>query len=282
MRRRLVPSAALMGGAALLMTLVGSAGACTLLSGVASLREVDGSSDGGATRPSEAAVDATQRDASGDTLVPIDARSDIVDSRPTDAPTDAGPMLIFDEEFEGGTLNTTTKWTASGDGVWSIEDGHGVQSRVTPSDMLYATSFGAATNYHIYSRMRSTGPFDAGLDLAPEIVFRVEPGVDASGLPANFRCNMDLSVDELLIQQTPGGSTALKGFTLPSGFDRSTPFVLDALVDGDTVTCTVTMDTLGVLASVMTSAVTVPSGSFGLKTYDTTAEYEYFRVYAVP
>jgi len=277
------------GGYALLLGLVCFAGACTLISGVASLSEVDGSSEGGPIPHSDGADDAPQRrDAEADMRVPVDAGSDIVDAHPTDArveaTTDASvdSALIFDEEFDGGVLNTTTKWTPSGDGAWSIQGGEGVQTSVTGNDMLYATAFSGATNYHIFARMRSTGPFDAGLDLAPEIVFRVQPGIDASGLPSNFRCNMDLFFDELLIQQSPGGTPATQDFTLPPDFDLSTPFVLDALVDGDSVTCTVTVDTLGVVATVTTSAVTVPSGTFGLKTYETMAEFEYVRVYAVP
>jgi hypothetical protein len=233
--------------------------ACTLISGVGSLHETDGSADGGAIALD--AGDAPHRD--GQTF-------------------DGGATLLFDEEFDGGALDTTTKWTVAGKGVWSIMGGHGVQSNPNVDTMLYAQGFTTATNYHIVARMWSTGPFDAGYDLAPEVVFRVVPSIDAGGLPEDYRCNMDLFYDQLYIQRQSGGTLGTKSFKLPMGFDLGTPFVLEAVVTGNSVTCTVTMDTLGVVATLKSTALTQLTGTFGLKTYHSSTEFQYFRVYALP
>ena len=67
---------------------------------------------------------------------------------------------------------------------------------------------------------------------------------------------------------------------LPSTFDPGTPFVLEAVVSGNTVTCTASVDGLGVVGTLTTALLGRLNGSFGLKTWDTAAEFHYFRVYA--
>jgi hypothetical protein len=187
--------------------------------------------------------------------------------------------LIFDEEFDGGSFNPN-KWTIVGDGVWSIDGGTGLQSDPNATASLaYANGFAPATNYHIVARMRSTGPFGRGNDLAPEIAFRIDPEEDGGGIPANYSCAFDLLMNQLFLQSShlPIASTP---FSLPSGFDLATPFVLDAVVTGSDVTCTVTVDGLGLLATASTNQLARLSGPFGLKTYETTAQFFYFRVYS--
>jgi hypothetical protein len=205
-----------------------------------------------------------------------------------DAARDGGPeaapdtgTLIFDEEFDGAVLDDS-KWVIAGNGKWSIEAGRGIQSNgQTLTSMIYAKEFVDAGNYHIIARMRSTGPFGEGHALAPEIAFRVTPSVDAGGIPEDYHCDFNLLMNQLILDQTtPGVSPdfAIVAASVPSDFDAGTPFVLDLLVSGTNATCTLTVDALGSMA--MTTALTLPTGSFGLKTYDTAAQFYYFRVYA--
>jgi hypothetical protein len=199
-----------------------------------------------------------------------------------DAGADAG-MLLFDEEFDGAVLDLN-KWAVAGDGVWSIDGGTGVQSNSnTTTSMIYARAFVAATDYHIVTRMRSTGPFGQGLHLAPEIAFRVDPTVDAGGIPETYRCDFDLFQSQLIFGQTAANNApdlVTADIVVPSNFDEGTPFVFDAVVSGAGVTCTVTVDNLGVVGRLSTNLLGVGMGSFGLKTYDTSAQFFYFRVYA--
>jgi hypothetical protein len=199
-----------------------------------------------------------------------------------DAATDAG-TLIFDEEFDGGALDPD-KWIVAGNGDWSIAGGVGIQSNPnTTTSMIYAAKFEAATDYHIVARMQSTGPFDEGhnLALAPEVAFRVEPGVDADGIPDSYHCDFNLLLKELILDQTtptnaPGFATAPAN--LPADFDEATPFVLDVVVKDGSATCTLTIDGLTSTISTM-GDLTRPVGSFGLKTFQTAAKFFYFRVY---
>jgi hypothetical protein len=133
--------------------------------------------------------------------------------------------------------------------------------------------------------MQSTGPFDAGNDLAPEIVFRLDPSVDAGGIPETYQCNFDLVYDQLAIfSATPELTSSISqvNVTPPASFTQATPFVLDVVVTGEDVMCTLTIEPAGVVATVSASGLTRTMGTFGLKTFTTTAAYEYFRVYSVP
>ncbi|HEY1960500.1 MAG TPA: hypothetical protein VGH28_33045 [Polyangiaceae bacterium] len=198
---------------------------------------------------------------------------------------DAG-NLIFDEEFDGGTLDTTNKWVVGGDGNWFIQNGLGEQSNGSSSTaILYAQGFATATDYHIVTRMHSTGPFDAGQDLAPEIAFRIDPTQMAFGVVTNVRCNVDLQQNQLLIQATTTTLNTTLDTTnlpIPPNFDASTWFVLDAVVTGSAAKCTVTFDGNLPTVAVTTNQLPIASGPFGLKTYTTQAEFAYFRVYSVP
>jgi hypothetical protein len=202
-----------------------------------------------------------------------------------DAAADGG-KLIFDEEFDGATL-ASDRWVIAGNGDWSIEAGTGIQSNgQTLTSMIYAKEFVDAGNYHIVARMRSTGPFGRDQQLAPEIAFRVDPAVDAGGIPETYHCDFNLLFEQLILDQTtPGVSKdfALDSLTVPAGFDAGTPFALDLLVSGNTATCTLNVDGLGSGSAgmVQTHQLSRRTGSFGLKTFDTAAQFFYFRVYAV-
>ncbi len=216
---------------------------------------------------------------------PGDAADDAGDAG-TDGPivTDAG-TLIFDEEFDGGTIDTTNKWVVMGDGTWTITNGYGEQTNGNAKEtLMYAKNFTTATDYHIVARMHSTGPFIPNQDLAPEICFRTDPSVITSGIPQTYHCNMDLYFSQLIIQSTAPvpGDLATTNLSLPGNFNDGTWFVLDAVVSGSNVTCTVTVDGLGLIGTVSTTQASRLAGSFGLKTYDTAAEFQYIRVYAVP
>jgi hypothetical protein len=199
---------------------------------------------------------------------------------------DSGPgMLLFDEEFDAAPLDLTKKWVVAGNGAWSIEGGTGIQSNPsTTTSMIYAKEFVGAADYHIVARMRSTGPFGQGYALAPEIAFRVDPTVDAGGIPESYHCDFNLLQDQLIVDQTTPNNTAGFGSVdadVPAA-DETMPFVLDAVVSGDAVTCTLTVDGLdsGTVETVTTNQLERLTGSFGLKTYQTSAQFFYFRVYA--
>ena len=207
----------------------------------------------------------------------------MADSPPEDA-SDGG-TLLFDEEFDGGSLDPN-KWVIVGDGNWSVQNDYGEQTNGNATEtLIYAKNFTSATDYHIVARMHSTGPFDAGHDLAPEIAFRTDPSAMIVGIPETFHCNFDLFESQLLIQATTpafSGTFTQVGLTLPNGFDDGTWFILDVLAQGANVTCTLTVDGLGQIATATYNALPRLTGSFGLKTYDTAAEFAYFRVYSVP
>ena len=198
------------------------------------------------------------------------------------AAADAGEMLVFDEEFDGSVLDPT-KWVVAGDGDWSIDGGTGIQSNADAlAAMIYARDFAQAGDYHIVARMRSTGPFGGTNQLAPEIAFRVDPLVDAGGIPDSYHCEFNLAMNQLILDQTtpnndPGFASVQ--VTVSSSY-QATPFVLDAVVSGHDVTCTLTVDGLGPVGVVTTPMLGRLTGSFGLKTYDTTAQFFYIRVYA--
>jgi hypothetical protein len=198
------------------------------------------------------------------------------------ADSDAGEVLLFDEEFDGSVLDPN-KWVVAGDGVWSIEGGTGIQSNGDAlAAMIYARDFNEATDYHIVARMRSTGPFGGTNQLAPEIAFRVDPTTDAGGIPDSYHCEFNLAMSQLILDQTtPSNAAGFASVTVNvSSIYQATPFVLDAVVTGHAVTCTLTVDGLGSVGVVTTTMLTRPNGSFGLKTYDTTAQFFYFKVYA--
>ncbi len=202
-------------------------------------------------------------------------------------PDGAPETLLFDEEFDGGTLDLADKWTALGNGAWSIQNGHGEQTNPHATlSLIYATHFTTAANYHISTRMHSTGPFDAGLDLAPEIIFRVNPEVDAGGGNIEiYQCDFDLPGLELdLLWVTPTGDQYVdrEAVTVPANFDVATPFVLDAIVNNDAVNCSLTIDGVAAVTHALSTGLIAPVGSFGLKSYTTDVEYEYFRVNALP
>jgi hypothetical protein len=118
------------------------------------------------------------------------------------AGADAGETLLFDEEFDASVLDSD-KWVVAGDGVWSIEGGTGIQSNGDAlAAMIYARDFTAAGDYHIVARMRSTGPFGGINQLAPEIAFRVDPLVDAGGIPDSYHCEFNLAMHQLILDQT--------------------------------------------------------------------------------
>jgi hypothetical protein len=144
---------------------------------------------------------------------------------------------------------------------------------------MYAKNFVTATDYHIITRMHSTGPFD-GRDIAPEVAFRMDPTQTKYNIPLNTRCNVDFQANLLYLQLT----TTQQDYTVdqtplpvPQNFDASTWFVLDVMAVGGNVKCVVTIDNLPPVSVSGTSLPTI--GSFGPKTYDTMAEYAYFRVY---
>jgi hypothetical protein len=263
---------------------------CTVISGVAGLHEVNCAADCGAPETADAPAfvpetDAPSSDDGGEAGIDSGAPDGgSLDDGSPDAAAEAMPPLIFDEEFDGGSLDTTSRWTAAGSGSWGIDGGVGVQ--VVPdatASLLYAQAFTQGGDYHIIARMASGGPFVPNQDLATEIAFRVDPTLDAGALPTCYHCNVDLFLNQLVIQETSSsGTPILASATLPfpTGFELSTPFVLDTLVSGTNATCSVTFDGLGQLGSVSTSALARPTGSFGLKTYASTATFFYFRVYA--
>jgi len=198
-----------------------------------------------------------------------------------DAQGSDGGTLIFDEEFDGGTLDPN-KWVTAGNGNWSIQGGFGEQTSGGASEaLIYAKSFTSATDYHIVARMHSTGPFDAGNDLAPEVCFRTDPSVlvTSASVPETFHCNVDLLTDDLLLQHTDQspGTFNQTAFAPPSS--AGVWFVIDVVAKGSSVTCTATVDGVGQVATVSFGALPRLTGSFGLKTYDTAAEFAYFRVY---
>jgi hypothetical protein len=197
---------------------------------------------------------------------------------------DAG-TLIFDEEFDGGTLDMN-KWVAAGDGTWTIQGGYGAQTNGNANEaILYAKNFTSATDYHVVARMHSTGPFNSGNDIAPEIAFRTNPGTTIYGIPETYHCNADFYYSQLILQATepPSGfDLATVNITLPKNFNEGTWFVLDLTVQGSNATCTLTIDGLGLVGTATTTSLTRLAGSFGLKTYQTATEYQYFRVYSVP
>jgi hypothetical protein len=83
--------------------------ACAAITGVDDLVENGGEPD---ARPivgaDAAALDSTTE---RDRTIANDAVLDTTSAPEADA---CGPaMLLFDEEFDGGTLNTTTRWTAA-------------------------------------------------------------------------------------------------------------------------------------------------------------------------
>lgn len=208
------------------------------------------------------------------------------DAQPGDVapPNDAGATLLFDEEFDAGLDNQ--KWVPTGDGTWSISGGFGEQSNGNAQEtLMYAAKFTTATDYHIVARMHSTGPFNANHDLAPEICFRTDPSVYTVGIPETYHCNFDLQANNLQIDKTEpnvANSVAITNLTLPNNFDAGTWFVIDAVVQGTNVVCTLTIDGLGQVGSVSYNNVARGVGSFGLKTYETSAEFAYFRAYSVP
>jgi hypothetical protein len=208
------------------------------------------------------------------------ASADASVDAPSSEAGDAG-NLIFDEEFDGGTLDTTNKWVVTGDGVWSIQNGYGEQTNgSTSATLMYAKNFVSATDYHIVTRMHSTGPF-AGQDIAPEIAFRVDPSGTKYNIPFNGRCNVDVQAYLLYLQITTSSTDTTIDSTpipVPSNFDQGTWFVIDAVIKGNTIKCTVTIDNLTPV-SVSGTSFPIAAGSFGLKTYDTMAEFAYFRVY---
>ncbi len=227
--------------------------------------------------------DAHTRDAQGGGDAGSDAAG-MKDTSGADVP-DGGGKLIFDEEFNESSLDTTTKWAVTG-GVWDISGGQGHQTDGNSTTaVMYAQGFGNLSDYHIVARMRSTGPFGIGQDLAPELAFRIDPGVNVQGVPELYDCDFDLLQDQLMILgQLPSGPgpVAMVPVPVPGSFDPGTPFVLDVVVKGTSVTCKLTVDGLGQIATVSTTMLTVPRGTFGLKTYTTSAAYDYFRVYALP
>jgi hypothetical protein len=223
------------------------------------------------------AVVSSFSSASCSLLLPGD--TELLGGRDAGTDGDASGAPIFDEEFDATVLDPS-RWVMAGDGVWSIDGGTGLQSNSNArSALLYARAFADASNYHIAARMRSTGPFGEGHDLAPEIAFRVDPSADG-GFPDNYNCAFDLMMN-ILFLQADNVALATTAFSFPPGFDAGTPFVLDAVVSGTSATCTVTVDGLGKVATVGTNQLTRASGSFGLKTYDTAAQFYYFRVYQV-
>lgn len=207
------------------------------------------------------------------------------DGAPPGDSSDAGDAgtLLFDEEFDGGTLDTTNKWVVTGDGNWFIQNGYGEQTNGNSSaTLIYAKNFVAAADYHIVTRMHSTGPFDAGHDLAPEIAFRIDPSQTKYNIPLNGRCNVDFQANVLYLQLTTSQNDVTVDTTplpISSNFDQSTWFVIDAIISGGNIKCTVTIDNLTPVSVVGTN-FPIASGSFGLKTYDTMAEFAWFRVYA--
>ncbi|MBW2524290.1 MAG: hypothetical protein JRI23_08955 [Deltaproteobacteria bacterium] len=179
--------------------------------------------------------------------------------------------LVFSDEFDGDL----SSWQELGDGVWSVQNGHAVQSAdAVDLAFIYATGT-FPDDLRIVSAMRQQSGSSGG---AVEITFR---GTTAPTRSQYF-CNWEPNAGRLVIMGTQGGSnfplTTISP-QLPVGYDPLGTFTLQVDVVGNHISCLVE-EVPGAATSVTPQAPNIlASGWFGLKTFQMAAEFDFIRVY---
>jgi hypothetical protein len=194
-----------------------------------------------------------------------------------DSGSDAGDAstLLFDDEFDQGALDPI--WIV-GSGNWSLVNGEATNENTVEGEFMLVQGFQDETSYEAVARLRMVGSPPTG-DNAMEIAVRVSDTPPYDRLQCSFETG-DWYL-RYLLPNTGLGSFDDLPLSPPANADPMAYYTLHTVVTGQSVHCWVD-EVPGSDDYTTLSPAQVPSGSFGLATYQHRVAFDWLRVYSVP